>query len=68
MLESEHRSADKWLPELVSEVGSTIRSLDEDLLRSLVEPLSDRQDLLPFALFLRARIARHIHRSTCDGP
>ena len=68
MLESEHRSADKWLPELVSEVGSTIRSLDEDLLRSLVEPLPDGQDLLPYALFLRSGIARHIHRSTCDGP
>ena len=68
MLESEDRSADKGLSELVSEVGSTIRSLDENLLRSLVEPLPDRQDLLPFALFLRSGIARHIHRSTCDGP
>ena len=68
MLESEDRSADKGLSELVSEVGSTIRSLDENLLRRLVEPLPDGQDLLPFALFLRSGIARHIHRSTCDGP
>ena len=42
MLESEDRTADKGLSELVSEVRCTIRSLDEDLLRSLVEPLAGR--------------------------
>ena len=47
MLEGEYRSADQRLTELVTEVGGTVRSLDKDLLGSLIQPFAYRQDVLP---------------------
>ena len=47
MLEGEHRTTDEWLTELVAEVTRTVRCLDENLLGSLIEPLSDGQNLFP---------------------
>ena len=47
MLEGEHRTAYQRLTELVAEVTRTVRSLDENLLRSLVQPLAHGQNLLP---------------------
>ena len=49
MLKREHGAADEWLTELVAEVAGTIGSLDENLLGRLVEPLANRQDVLPVA-------------------
>ena len=40
MLEGEDRARDERLAELVTEVAGTIRSLDKNLLRCLVEPLT----------------------------
>ena len=52
MLEGEYRSADQWLTELITEVGGTVRSLDQDLLGSLIQPLANRQDILPISFNL----------------
>ena len=41
MLERKHRTANQRLAELVSEVAGTIRSLDENLLGRLIEPLAN---------------------------
>ncbi len=54
MLEGEHRTGDKRLSELVAEVGSTIRCLDKNLLRSLIEPFAHGHDVLPVALDVAA--------------
>ena len=40
MLEGEHRARDQRLAELITEVAGTVRSLDQNLLRRLVEPLT----------------------------
>ena len=50
VLESKHRTGDERLTELVTEVRSTVRCFDEDLLRSLIEPFAHRQDVFPVAL------------------
>ena len=39
VLEGEHRTADQWLTELITEVRSTIRSLNQNLLWCLIQPL-----------------------------
>ena len=44
MLESEHRTANQRLTELVTEVGSTVRSLGQNLLRRLIQPLTNGQN------------------------
>ena len=49
MLEGEHRSADQWLTELITKVAGTVRGLDQNLLGSLIQPLANRQDILPVA-------------------
>ena len=68
MFESQDRTADKRLSELVSEIRGTIRSLDENLLRRLVKPFANWQKLLPLTVFFCARITGHIDCSTCDWP
>ena len=57
MFESKDRTGDERLAEFVTKVTGTIGCLDENLLRRLIEPGT-----------LAARIAGHIHRSSCDGP
>ena len=47
MLEGEHRTADEGLTELVAEVTGTVRCLDQNLLRRLIEPLTDRKNVFP---------------------
>ena len=65
VLKSEERTADERLTELVSEIGGTIRSLDENLLGSLVKPWARWHSAkLPLALGSSARIRRHIDGST----
>ena len=69
MLEGQYRTANQGLAKLVTEVGSTIRSLDQNLLRCLIEPLANGQNVLPVAiLVLNTRIGSHIDGSTCDRP
>ncbi len=75
VLEGKHRTSDKRLTEFVTEVGSTVGSLDQDLLRSLVEPLAHWHDVLPVTLhvalavvILQTRISRHVAGSTSDRP
>ena len=78
MLEGEHRTADERLAELIAEVAGTVRSLDQYLLRRLIQPLPDGQQLLPTILAPRTshlvprlfapRIARHIDGRAGNGP
>ena len=42
MLEGQHRTADKWLAELVTEIRGTVRSLGQNLLWCLIQPLAYR--------------------------
>ena len=66
MFEGQQRTADQWLAKLVSEVGSTVGGLDQDLLRCLVKPGTRIEDLLPTACTLCAWISRHIDSGTSD--
>ena len=69
VLEGEHRTADQWLSELITEVGGTIRCLDQYLLGSLVQPLTNRQDILPVTLVIfYARIRCHIDGCSGNRP
>ena len=80
MFKSKHGTADERLAELVSEVTGTIRSLDENLLWCLIEPLSNGYDILPIAcdtgdagcsrfyILLQTRISRHIDCRSCNRP
>ena len=74
MLEGEYRSADQRLTELVTEVGGAVRSLDKDLLGSLIQPFAYRQDVLPipFIIFnlrvVKTRIGCHINSCTSNRP
>ena len=75
VLEGEHRTGDKRLTELVTEVGSTVRCLDKNLLWSLIEPFAHWHDVFPVALdvalavvVLQTRISSHVAGSTCDRP
>ena len=56
VLESEERTADERLTELVTEVARTVRCLDEHLLWCLVEPWTSIHHVLP-RLLLVARVA-----------
>ena len=68
MFESQYRTTDQWLAELVTEVGSTVRSLDKDLFRSLVQPFANREDIFPFTTFFATWIRSHVHSCTGDRP
>ena len=72
MLEGEHRTGDKRLSELVAEVACSVRSLDKNLLRSLIKPLADGHDVLPVAclvvVVMKTRIGCHVHSCTGDRP
>ena len=72
MLESEYGTADERLTELVSEIRGTVRSLDQYLLRRLIEPLANGQDVFPVAcgvvIIGKARIGRHVDRRTGNRP
>ena len=47
MLKSEYRSTNQRLTELVTKVACTIRCLDQNLLRRLIQPLANWQHLFP---------------------
>ena len=68
VLEGEHRATDQRLAELVAEVAGTVRGLDQNLLRGLVEPFAHGQQLLPFTPFVGAGVGGHIDRCAGDGP
>ena len=75
VLECKHRTCDERLTKLVAEVGSTVGSLDQDLLRSLIEPLAHWHDVFPVTLHvalavvvLQTRISSHVAGCTCDRP
>ena len=67
VLEGEQRTADQRLTELVTEVACTIRCLDQNVGRSLIEPLTRGHLRLPRVRVVQTRISGHIHRSTCNG-
>ena len=64
MLERQHRAADQRLSELVTEVRGSVRRLDQNLLRRLVQPFADGQDVLPvtgrLVVIGQSRIGCHI--------
>ena len=62
MLESQYGTGNQRLPEFVSEIGSPVRRLDQNLFRSLVQPLAHRQDVLPITFLIRTRIRSHVNR------
>ena len=75
VLECKHRTRDQWLTELVTEVRSTIRCFDQDLLRSLIEPLTYWHQVFPVALHValaivifQTRISSHVAGSSGDRP
>ena len=68
MFESQYRTADQWLAELVSEIGSAIGRLNQNLFRSLVQPFAYRKDFFPFAAFVCAWVRSHVDSSTCNRP
>ena len=72
VLECEQRTGDERLSELVAEVRGTVRSLDKNLLRSLIQPLAYGHDVLPVAcqvvVVLESRIRCHVHSCTGDRP
>ena len=68
MFESQYRTADQRLAELVSEIGSAIGRLNQNLFRSLVQPFAYRKDFFPFAAFVCAWVRSHVDSSTCNRP
>ena len=68
MLKSKHRTRNQRLAEFVSKVGSTIRSLDENLFGRLIEPLAHGEHILPGATAIQARVGRHINSRTSYRP
>ncbi len=75
VLEGKHRTSDKRLTKLVTEVGSTVGSLDKNLFWSLIEPLAHWHDVFPVTLHvalavvvLQTRISGHVAGCTCDRP
>ena len=56
VLHCEQASADERLSELVAEVARTVRRLDKNLLRCLIEPRTRLCGLLPRAAAVQARI------------
>ena len=60
MLECQERTADKRLSEFVAEVAGTVRSLDENVGRGLIEPYSRIHHQLPATARVETRIRGHI--------
>ncbi|CCY15508.1 unknown [Prevotella sp. CAG:755] len=60
MFESEHRTGDEGLTELVSEIRRAVRRFDKDLFWCLIEPLAGRHGALPRTPAVKARISRHV--------
>ena len=67
VLKGQHRTADERLTELVPEVARPIRSLRQDLARSLVEPRTRSTVLLCRAIYCSARVAGHIDGRPSQG-
>ncbi len=65
MLESKQATADKGLPEFVSEIACAIGGFDQDFDRSLVEPLSRFPFFLPGPSAFKTRVRGNVHR--CSG-
>ena len=61
MFERLQTTADQRLTELVAEIGSPVRRLDQDVLGRLVEPLARLGRLLPLAPSVQTRISGHIN-------
>ena len=72
MLEGQYGTADQRLTELITEITGTIRSLDQNLFRGLVQPLTNGQNALPiasqFVIVSQTRICRHIDCCTSNRP
>ena len=75
MLEGEQRTRNQRLTELVAKIARTVRCLDENLLRCLIEPLANWQNILPIAqgwctavVFLQAGISSHIYSRSGNRP
>ncbi len=72
MLEGQYRTADQRLTELVTEVRSAVRGLGQDLLRGLIQPLTNGHDILPVTgcifIVVQTRIGGHINSCTSDRP
>ena len=64
MLESQDRTADQRLTEFITEIGCAVRSFDQDLFRSLIQPRTRIKYFLPFTGTFRTRISRHINSSS----
>ena len=68
MLEGEQRTGDKRLTELVTEVTCTVRCLDENLLRSLIQPFANRQNVLPWTTAVKTWISSHVDSCSSYRP
>ena len=68
MFEGKNRTRDKWLPELITKVGCTIRCLNKYLFGRLIEPFAYRKQLFPIASAVETGISRHVNGRSCDGP
>ena len=65
MFEGEERAIDERLSELVSEVRCSVRSLDEQFFRGLIEPRTCLEVVFPLAALVVTRIASHINGCSC---
>ena len=52
MFESQYRTTDQRLAELVAEVAGTIGCFDQNLFGSLIQPLAYRKDFFPGTIFV----------------
>ena len=73
ILKGQQRTGDQRLAELIAEVRGTVGSLDEDLLRCLIEPWTWCDLVLPVAsrrvvVGLQTRVAGHVDSCTGDRP
>ena len=64
MFKGQQAAVDEGLAELVAKVRGSVRGLDEDLLRGLIEPLARLDVFLPLTALLRARIGSHVNSSS----
>ncbi len=67
MFKGEQRTANQRLSELVAEIAGAVRSLDKNLLRSLVEPLTLIHGILTRMLLFITWIRGHIDGRTSNG-
>ena len=73
IFKGQQRTRDEWLTELITEVRGTVGCLDKDLLRSLIEPGTWCNLVLPVAsgcvvVGLQAWVAGHVDSRTGDRP